>query len=71
MQPSVLTVEYLDAGWTPHAVLDRVAVTDPPVNALIDTGALVTGLTNYEVAQYLLHRYATEPQALGQARSGP
>jgi hypothetical protein len=49
-QPSVVSVEYMHPGWSPCSVLDRVAAQrHPSVNALIDTGALVTGLTNYEV----------------------
>jgi hypothetical protein len=34
--------------------LDKIAVADPPYHVLIDTGALITGMTNFEVAHYLL-----------------
>ena len=37
-----------------QSLLNRIAKADPPYHALIDTGALVTGMTNLEVATYLL-----------------
>eukprot|EP01050_Picozoa_sp_SAG11_P001055 SAG11_NODE_43_length_20795_cov_11.860456_3_plen_1106_part_00 len=40
--------------WSVKTLLDAVARAEPPFNALIDTGALITGMTNYEVAKYLL-----------------
>ena len=49
----------LDGGATRQAYsvsrfLDAVASADPPYHALIDTGALVTGLSNEQVARYLI-----------------
>lgn len=43
-------------GWTPLNLLDMIARTaqDRQCYALIDTGALITGLENYEVAEKLL-----------------
>ena len=40
--------------WTVQKVLDSIATASPPFNTLIDVGALITGLTNEEVARYLL-----------------
>eukprot|EP00949_MAST-11_sp_MAST-11-sp1_P002253 g2253.t1 len=42
-------------GWTVKGVLDQIAQSkDPPFRALIDTGALITGYSNEEVARYLV-----------------
>ena len=46
---------YVDVGWTVQSLLDSIAYADPPFHALIDTGALITGLSNIQVAKYLLH----------------
>jgi len=50
--PSVISFEVFDADWTVTGLLDRIAVGG--FHALIDTGALITGLSNKEVAVYLL-----------------
>ena len=42
-----------DSDWTPKSVLDKV-LKDGIYNALIDTGALITGYSNFQVAKYLL-----------------
>jgi hypothetical protein len=44
----------MPAGWNAHSLLDYIATTQPPFHALIDTGALITGMSNKGVAQYLL-----------------
>jgi hypothetical protein len=50
----ICTVKSLkDDKWTPESVLDFV-LSEGQYNALIDTGALVTGLSNLEVVLYLL-----------------
>ncbi|CAM9352584.1 unnamed protein product, partial [Phaeothamnion confervicola] len=55
--PSVASTAALPAGWTVLGLLDVVAVADdPPYHALIDGGALVTGMNNLEVARHLLRR---------------
>ena len=41
-------------GWTVKSLLRHVARAEPRLSALIDTGALITGLSNKEVARYLL-----------------
>ena len=40
--------------WTVESLLKWVATAQPRLDALIDVGALVTGLSNEEVARYLL-----------------
>lgn len=54
--PSVCMLDLLPTDWTVLSVLDRVALGGQKYNALIDTGALVTGFTNLEVARYLITR---------------
>lgn len=53
--PSVTTAS-IKRGWTARSLLDDVACAAPAVQALIDTGALITGLDNAEAAAYLLER---------------
>jgi hypothetical protein len=57
--PYVTSQEMLPINWSVKYILNYVAgVHQPnepaPFHALIDTGALVTGMSNLEVAQYLL-----------------
>jgi Ca2+-binding EF-hand superfamily protein len=52
--PEVAHTHYVADEWSVTTILNIVARSDPPYNALIDTGALVTGMSNYEVALYLL-----------------
>ncbi|TMW68228.1 hypothetical protein Poli38472_007900 [Pythium oligandrum] len=40
--------------WTARSLLLDIARADPPFHALIDTGALITGFENHEVASFLL-----------------
>ena len=43
--------------WSPRSLLDDIAsYKDGEFLALIDTGALITGMTNFEVAKYLLRK---------------
>jgi len=55
--PDVVSVERHDS-WNPEMLLRIIANArgdhGPKYHALIDTGALITGMTNYEVAEYLL-----------------
>ena len=44
--------KYIHKGWGVNSLLDKIATTDS--SALIDTGALITGMSNYQVAMYLL-----------------
>ena len=41
--------------WSVRGLLNKVAQADPPFHALIDTGALITGMDNLAVASYILH----------------
>lgn len=54
--PRVVTAATVgESGWSVDTLLRRIALqADPPLHALIDTGALVTGLTNEQVARHLL-----------------
>jgi len=48
--PEIVAYTLLDTSWSPTSLLDMIANNPTPYNALIDTGALITGLSNYEVA---------------------
>lgn len=51
--PAVASHRLLGADWSVTGLLGQVArSTDPPLHALIDGGALVTGMTNLEVARW-------------------
>ncbi len=50
----IVSHEVIEEGWTVKSLLDQIANANPPYHALIDTGALITGMSNYEVAAYLL-----------------
>eukprot|EP00466_Bigelowiella_natans_P012371 jgi/Bigna1/86051/estExt_fgenesh1_pg.C_70337 len=52
--PTIMSVEFKEEKWTVKSLLRDVATADSPFHALIDTGALITGLSNYNVAEYLL-----------------
>jgi thiol-disulfide isomerase/thioredoxin len=54
--PSVTSTMDAPLGWTVRVLLDQVISGEPHFNALIDTGALITGMSNLEVAQYIAHR---------------
>ena len=49
-----VSVEYTPDDWSVEGLLENIARADPPVHALIDTGALITGMDNLQVAQFLL-----------------
>merc|ERR1719399_2324188 len=52
---TVASYEHLKQGWSVESVLRRIATCDSPrYSALIDTGALITGYSNQEVAALLL-----------------
>ena len=63
--PAVVSYRSLDNDWTVDRLLDLIATASPPYHALIDTGALITGLTNVQVL--LGHRGAEGPQQQTQA----
>jgi len=44
----------LGAEWSVTKLLDDIATANPPFHVLLDCGALITGMSNYDVAKYLL-----------------
>lgn len=51
--PAVMSYS-IKRNWTVRSLLRDVATQSPPLHALLDVGALITGMTNREVAAYLL-----------------
>ena len=54
--PEVVSVVSTPFDWSVERLLHQVSTAEPHFNALIDTGALITGLSNLEVAQMLLRK---------------
>ena len=52
--PKIMTCSIIRQEWNPRSLLLAIASGNPSFSALIDTGALITGMSNLEVAQYLL-----------------
>ena len=52
--PEVVSFKVLNRHWAVDALLEEIAAAVPAYHALIDTGALITGYTNREVACQLL-----------------
>ena len=50
----IVRVQRVNEGWSVRGLLD--AIVSSHVHALIDTGALITGMSNLDVARYLLDR---------------
>jgi thiol-disulfide isomerase/thioredoxin len=54
---NVSSYEFIEDKWTVEMLLERIAKSESPrYHALIDTGALITGYSNKEVAKQLLDR---------------
>lgn len=51
---SIISSRILGADWTVTKLLDDIAKANPPFHALLDCGALITGMSNFDVAKYLL-----------------
>mmetsp|Transcript_14755 Transcript_14755/g.40767 ORF Transcript_14755/g.40767 Transcript_14755/m.40767 type:complete len:3812 (+) Transcript_14755:277-11712(+) len=51
---SIVGHRLLPPHWSVNGMLNDIATADPPFHALLDCGALVTGMSNYDVAKYLL-----------------
>lgn len=51
---SIMSSRLLDVNWSVTKLLDSIATAQPPFHALLDCGALITGMSNYDVAKYLL-----------------
>eukprot|EP00966_Prymnesium_polylepis_P296059 6838267-Prymnesium_polylepis.1 len=52
--PSVVSSTFVPPNWSVTGLLDGVASAQPPYHTLIDSGALITGMSNVQVARYLL-----------------
>ena len=51
---TIVSSRMLNSDWSVTNLLDSIATAQPPFHALLDCGALVTGMSNYDVAKYLL-----------------
>ena len=52
--PSIVRHVNVPSGWGVVSLLNYIATAEPPFLALIDTGALITGMSNKAVAEYML-----------------
>ena len=53
--PEIISAVKIAPNWNVYSLLDYIAKeNNPPYHALIDTGALITGMSNKGVAEYLL-----------------
>ena len=52
--PTIMNIIHAPSDWTVASLLHAVSNAEPPFNALIDTGALITGFSNHQVAERLL-----------------
>ena len=58
---AIVSSRMLSTDWSVTKLLDIIAqARNPPYHALIDTGALVTGMSNLEVAKYLINHGLTK-----------
>ena len=53
---AIVSTQLIDTVWSASILLDMVARSAEQYHVLIDSGALVTGMSNLEVATYLLQR---------------
>jgi len=60
--PGVMALKQMDGAWTVNSLLENVIAED--AEALIDTGALITGMSNMEVAQFLASHKDFKKQAV-------
>ncbi|MEL7343133.1 MAG: hypothetical protein AAGM67_21795, partial [Bacteroidota bacterium] len=57
LDPDVTSYSLLEENWSVEAILNFISKSsNPQLNALIDTGALITGYSNHQVAQELMKR---------------
>jgi hypothetical protein len=52
----IVSSRLLGAEWSVKKLLDDIATANPPFHVLLDCGALITGMSNFDVAKYLLTR---------------
>jgi hypothetical protein len=51
---AIVSSRMLSSDWNASKLLDDIATAKPPFHALLDCGALITGMSNFDVAKYLL-----------------
>ena len=51
---AIVTSRIVGVEWSVKNLLDDIVRADPPFHVLIDTGALITGMSNYDVGKYLI-----------------
>jgi hypothetical protein len=51
---TIMSSRLMNVDWSVPKLLDDIATANPPFHALLDCGALITGMSNYDVAKYLL-----------------
>ena len=51
---SIVSSRMLGSEWSVSKLLDDIATANPPFHVLLDCGALITGMSNFDVAKYLL-----------------
>ncbi len=52
---TICSTRLLSSSWSVKGLLDDIIRSVPPFHVLIDSGALVTGMSNYEVAKYMIN----------------
>ncbi|GLE02888.1 hypothetical protein PINS_up011752 [Pythium insidiosum] len=61
--PRIVSIER-KVNWSARSLLLDIARANPPFHALIDTGALITGFENHEVAAFLLEHLPAEMEGV-------
>lgn len=51
---SIVSSRLLGSNWMANSLLNDILVARPPFHVLLDCGALITGMSNFDVAKYLL-----------------
>ena len=54
MSEAIVSSRLLPSEWSVKMLLNDIATANPPFHALLDCGALITGMSNLDVAKYLL-----------------
>jgi Protein of unknown function (DUF3638)/Protein of unknown function (DUF3645) len=54
MSESIVSSRLMRSDWSVKNLLNDIATANPPFHALLDCGALITGMSNLDVAKYLL-----------------
>jgi len=54
MSESIVSSRLLPSEWSVKMLLNEIATANPPFHVLLDCGALITGMSNLEVAKYML-----------------